>query len=729
MKKLKIHYFVIFLQLLILISTLTLVFPVTLQNSIINASETDSLKISANEINIITPENKSYSHMSGYYSGIYGFENDAPNSNPMGWNTTEPPSTSVNVINEMDNHKRVVQLTDNNAAGFPIINQSINSLTSGIIEFWIRAGETNRQHYFQISDDANNGIHLYMMQVGNWRYVTAGPVYNIIETYNANQWYHVKIEFNTTKFHLWIDGISKDGGAGYDLAGSPTSFKKIAFNTDYGETGGDMWIDAIGYSWDSDYNIGDNLNEGLLLSFENSTVLDWTGYSLDGQVNKTVLGNSTIPMPSKGLHTIQVYGNNTIGDIFQSSLRYFSVSYLNIITPENKIYDSSMNGYYPGIYGFENDAPNSYPMGWNTTEPPSTSVNVINEIDNHKRVVHLTDNNAAGYPIINQSIGSRTSGIIEFWIRVGETDRSHYISISSDTGDGIHLYMQYLGNWRYVTPGPVYNIIETYNANQWYHVKIEFNTTKFHLWIDGVSKDGGVGYGLSGSTSSFKKIVFNTDYSQTGGDMWIDAIGYSWDSGYDIGDNLNEGLLLSFESGKNLEWMGYSLNGQQNKTILGNTTLTFPSDGSHQIQVFGNDSIGTMYQSNFKYFTVDTIAPTSLISFTQYGDPNIVIKSTAFTIIADDGLGSGISLIRYRINNTGWNDYNSTFDLSNYDSGYYMIYYYSIDNAGNIELENSVSLVLINISDKPSISGYTTTLLIISFCGVIVLIIQKKYKN
>jgi len=406
-----------------------------------------------------------------------------------------------------------------------------------------------------------------------------------------------------------------------------------------------------------------------------------------------------------------------------------SANEITIITPENKTYSNPISDYYPGVYGFENDAPNSNPFGWNTTEAPSTSVNVINEIDNHKRVVHLTDNNAAGYPIINKSIGSRTSGIIEFWIRAGETNRQHYFQISDDANNGIHLYMMQVGNWRYVTTGPVYNIIEAYNANQWYHVKIEFNTTKFHLWIDGVSKDGGAGYDLAGSPTSFKRIAFNTDYGETGANMWIDAIGYSWDSDYNIGDNLNEGLLLSFESNKNLDWMGYSLDGQLNKTILGNTTLPFPSEGSHQIQVFGNVSSGIVYQSEIRNFLIDTTAPTSSILFTLYGDPNIVIKSTAFTIIADDGLGSGISLIRYRINNSGWNDYNSTFDLSNYEDGYYMIYYYSIDNGGNIELENSVLVELIDISSEPSISGFSTPLLIISFCGVIALIIRKKIKN
>jgi len=86
-----------------------------------------------------------------------------------------------------------------------------------------------------------------------------------------------------------------------------------------------FYIDAVGYSWDPNYNIGDNLNEGLLLSFENSIALDWQGYSLDSQPIKTILGNTTIPMPAEGLHTIQVIGNDTLGFMRYSQLRYFTV--------------------------------------------------------------------------------------------------------------------------------------------------------------------------------------------------------------------------------------------------------------------------------------------------------------------------------------------------------------------------------------------------------------------
>ncbi|GAI48399.1 unnamed protein product, partial [marine sediment metagenome] len=96
------------------------------------------------------------------------------------------------------------------------------------------------------------------------------------------------------------------------------------------------------------YEIGDNLEEGLLLSFENLTALNSMGYSLDSQPTISILGNTTIPLPQDGSHVIQVFGNDTFGKNYQSNRHPFSVHHINIITPESKTYSDSMSGYYPG---------------------------------------------------------------------------------------------------------------------------------------------------------------------------------------------------------------------------------------------------------------------------------------------------------------------------------------------------------------------------------------------
>jgi hypothetical protein len=51
------------------------------------------------------------------------------------------------------------------------------------------------------------------------------------------------------------------------------------------------------------------------LNFTLSKTAQWIGYSLDGQANITINGNTTIAGLSNGLHTITAYANDTFGDV------------------------------------------------------------------------------------------------------------------------------------------------------------------------------------------------------------------------------------------------------------------------------------------------------------------------------------------------------------------------------------------------------------------------------
>jgi hypothetical protein len=59
-----------------------------------------------------------------------------------------------------------------------------------------------------------------------------------------------------------------------------------------------------------------------------------------------------------------------------------------------------------------------------------------------------------------------------------------------------------------------------------------------------------------------------------------------------------------------ISWIGYSLDGQTNITISGNTTLTDLEDGAHCVIVYANDTCwGLMGASETVCFTVDTTPP------------------------------------------------------------------------------------------------------------------------
>jgi len=63
---------------------------------------------------------------------------------------------------------------------------------------------------------------------------------------------------------------------------------------------------------------------------------------------------------------------------------------------------------------------------------------------------------------------------------------------------------------------------------------------------------------------------------------------------------------LTFTVSELTSWIGYSLDGQANMTITGNTTLSGLSDGSHSLIVYAKDTAGNTGASETLYFTIET---------------------------------------------------------------------------------------------------------------------------
>ncbi|MCZ2809702.1 MAG: hypothetical protein O2V44_10145, partial [Candidatus Bathyarchaeota archaeon] len=90
-------------------------------------------------------------------------------------------------------------------------------------------------------------------------------------------------------------------------------------------------------------------------------------------------------------------------------------------------------------------------------------------------------------------------------------------------------------------------------------------------------------------------------------------------------------VSLSFTVSESTSWMGYSLDGQANDTIAGNTTLAGLLDGSHYVVVYANDTAGNMGASGTVYFTVDATLPTiSVLSpeNTTYAETDVSLSFT-----------------------------------------------------------------------------------------------------
>ncbi|KKN36306.1 hypothetical protein LCGC14_0774850 [marine sediment metagenome] len=630
-KKKSASYFVIFL--IIIISFMF--YPISSSILAQFAGKQDRLiesldpKTNANEITVNTPENKTYAApMSGYYPSTYGFESDNDGSDPAGWDVFEGAGY-VNVKNEMFNHKKVIEMYDNTNANHDELHNSFTPQTYGTVEFWVLSDTAIRTFSTILLDDTatsvwGNGIGWLQVWGGTFRYEDSTGLHDTTKILSDNTWYHVEIAFECTtgsyrglSQDTWRIVIDGEQFGDFTFSDNVDNVSQVYFATRGADNNYRYYVDAVGYSWDPAYSIDDNAQEGLMLSFETGFTPDWLGFSLDGLTNQTITGNTTLPFPSEGIHNIQVFGNDSLDAKFESVIRYFSVYEINILTPKNETYNTPMSGYYPSTYGFESDNDGSDPAGWDVFEGAGY-VNVKNEMFNHKKVIEMYDNTNANHDELHNSFTPQTYGTVEFWVLSDTAIRTFSTILLDDTatsvwGNGIGWLQVWGGTFRYEDSTGLHDTTKILSDNTWYHVEIAFECTTgsyrglsqdtWRIVIDGEQFGD---FTFSDNVDNVSQVYFATRGADNNYRYYVDAVGYSWDPAYSIDDNAQEGLMLSFETGFTPDWLGFSLDGLTNQTITGNTTLPFPSEGIHNIQVFGNDSLGNQYKSGLRYFETNT---------------------------------------------------------------------------------------------------------------------------
>lgn len=264
------------------------------------------------------------------------------------------------------------------------------------------------------------------------------------------------------------------------------------------------------------------------------------------------------------------YASNLIS-AFYCNILYESGINIEINSPQG-LYMNPMDGYYPGTFGFEDEVVFGDISSYPTTE-------IISEIDGHNKVLKLTSD--ANWRSISDTISDQESGTIEWWVKTPISYVSHRLILYDGATQGLIIYFH--------NDGMIYEHdgstapFAPYTANIWMHVRVDFdcNTDTYYVYIDGVRYGP---YQFINIVSAIDKVFFDTGGASN--TRYIDAIGYSWDQNYNIGDNHKKGLLLDFEP-DNLEQMNYILDNNNPVYISGDTVIPFPFTRDHTIKVRG----------------------------------------------------------------------------------------------------------------------------------------------
>lgn len=212
----------------------------------------------------------------GMYNSSYTFTGESGVA--IGWVDTSTASCSVDVIPEFQGHTYVIELDDVDG-GQCFITNSFSNQVSGTIELWMSVDQAT---WYNDVGCIGNAEFYFIMRIDKFQYysggyqdITGAPIPQ------DNEWYHIRMDFecgagaylglSPDTVRYTINGINYGDYAFATNGNFISSFKAQTTTVDIGYT---FYIDAIGYSWLSNYTIGDNILHSFYVanSFRNSLI-------------------------------------------------------------------------------------------------------------------------------------------------------------------------------------------------------------------------------------------------------------------------------------------------------------------------------------------------------------------------------------------------------------------------------------------------------------------------
>jgi len=182
-------------------------------------------------------------------------------------------------------------------------------------------------------------------------------------------------------------------------------------------------------------------------------------------------------------------------------------------------------------------------------------------------------------------------------------------------------------------------------------------------------------------------------------------------------------INLTLGISENASWIGYSLNGQTNVTITGNTTLS-PLDGNYYIVVYANDTTGLMGFSDKLYFTVDVTPPA--VSFTyspEKPEPRLVFGSNRWEVLFNASASSdAVTGIETYLWDFGDGNIGSGIAVSHMyrEPGNYSVTLNVTDGAGNL----ATHTITLTIPEAPTPWAFPTWLIaVIAIAAIWILVL------
>ena len=474
-------------------------------------------------------------------------------------------------------HSKIVKLDFGTSNQYCGITQNFAGQQYGSIEFWYKTENT------RLGAKMFFGNNLGITQRDNKWFIGAEDITPESPPLN-NTWYHLRIDFlvSGSSYHELTPGdwrpYINDLPSPFDpsLPYSVTSINSFTF-----ETNGSAYIDAIGYTWDSNYYIGkntekitpDHLYEDYEITFNvvnlKESDVDKKGFSYEqetslgekyqyiwdfGDGNYSYDESPTYRFSNEGEFPVRL---TLIDD--QGAMKTVVKNF--VVENKHPKTDIVYGLNYDVTYDFKYDVSNQPPTDWIT----HGNVKVVEFKDEFSKVVEV-DTTTGGYGMIRIPEPSLDqNGSIEFWIyftdiakdeffffvdKLNPNDENLY-ALKKSTRFGF-LNGKWMYYYTYKGAGDVdkYAYVEMTELpspinNEWMHVRFDYcwadqveykglSDKEWRIYVDGVPSNVHEAVG-----DEFNRKGFDI---KSGSKIYLESIGFTTDKNYNLGDNNPERL-------------------------------------------------------------------------------------------------------------------------------------------------------------------------------------------
>jgi len=504
--------------------------------------------------------------------------------------------------------------------------------------------------------------------------------------------------------------------------------------------------DKITSADNTTYTLIDNINCSIVVERSN-IIIDGNGYTLNGSSLNVTLGFNLTSVNNVTIRNINIDSFTTAGIfLFQSSTNliygnnitnnYNGIwldSSVNNTISENSISENNWYGVYLGNFSHHNNVSGNE-LKANSQHAINIDLSSNNNIirnnirENKRRGLNLnfsssntiSDNNVEANSWNGIRLTSSSDNIITRNNVTGNVDgivlieSSDHNTITQNNVSENNLFAHnnvgiYLGNSSNNLVhhnNLINNTILAYATSDFINIWDNGYPSGGNYWSDYNGTDQYIGSGQNISGSDF---IGDTPYiiNSSNSDRYPLMIPYETEPPIitilhpENGTYaFSSGIPLNFTVNEVVSWIGYSLDGQANTTITGNTTLPAMLDGYHYVVVYGRDAVGNIGESNQISFTVDTTPPIITILHPENG-------TYAFSsgIPLNFTVNEVVSWIGYSLDGQANTTITGNTTLPAMLDGYHYVVVYGRDAVGNIGESNQISFTV--DTTPPNISSIT----------------------